>query len=100
MLIGIGTYFNYSFVFSDQNVFANVKVCELMQVLIPLCIPYNTGLDERTAKDSCQGIHFFFTMYLLFSGSSANRMAKYTTEDSVQAICEDGGQFIKMQYRE
>lgn len=59
MLIGIGTYFNYSFVFSDQNVFANVKVCELMQVLIPLCIPYNTGLDERTAKDSCQGIHFF-----------------------------------------
>lgn len=60
MLIGIGTYFNYSFVFSDQNVFANVKLCELLQVLIPLCIQYNTGLDERTAKDSCQGIHFFY----------------------------------------
>lgn len=42
----------------------------------------------------------FFTMYLLFSGSSANRMVKYTVEDSVQAICEAGGQFIKMQYRE
>lgn len=96
MLIGIGIYSNYPFVFPDQNVFVNVKVCELMQVLIPLCIPYNTGVDERTAKHSCQEIHFFFTMYLLLSGSWANSMVKYTVEDSVQAICEDGGQVIKM----
>ena len=70
MLIGIGIYSNYLFVFPDQNVFVNVKVCELMQVLIPLYIPYNTGVDERTAKHSCQEMHFFLrcTFYSVAAG--------------------------------
>ena len=36
----------------------------------------------------------FFTMYL--SDSSGNRTVKYTIQDSIQGICEAGGQFIKM----
>ena len=38
----------------------------------------------------------FFRMYLLVSDSSGKRMVKYTIEDSIQGICEAGGQFIKM----